>query len=90
MDQESVSAEKWPISKYSSSLEITVKPTSTDEELFRYTIDGFQYLVPATRKKDQVLHSSAKEMSRQVTREFADKFKPFSYDKRGIVWSKLK
>ena len=90
MDQESVSAEKWPISKYSSSLEITVKPSSTDEELFRYTIDGFQYLVPATRKKDQVLHSSAKEMSRQVTREFADKFKPFSYDKRGIVWSKLK
>lgn len=90
MDQESVSAEKWAISKYSSSLEITVTPTSTDEELFRYTIDGFQYLAPATKKKDQVLHSSAKEMARQVTREFADKFKPFNYDKRGIVWSNLK
>ena len=90
MEQESVSAEKWAISKYSSSLEISVKPVQADEELFHYSIDEFQYLVPATRKKDQVLHSSAKEMSRQVTREFADKFKPFSYDKRQIVWSKLK
>lgn len=90
MDQESVSAEKWPISKYTSSLDISVKPASADEELFHYSIDGFQYLVPSSRKKEQVLHSSAKEMSRQVTREFADKFKPFSYDKRQIVWSKLK
>ena len=90
MEQESVSAEKWAISKYSSSLEISVKPVQADEELFHYSIDEFQYLVPATLKKDQVLHSSAKEMSRQVTREFADKFKPFSYDKRQIVWSKLK
>lgn len=89
MDQQSVSAEKWAISKYVSSLKITVQQAATGKGLFEYSIDDFQYLTPASRKQDQVLHASAKEMSRQVTREFADKFKPFSYDKRGIVWSSL-
>ena len=90
LDQESVSAEKWPINKYLSSLDITVQEKSTGNELFKYGIDNFQYLAPSTRKKEQVLHASAKEMSRQLNREFADSFKPFSYDKRAIVWSALK
>ena len=90
LDQESVSAEKWSINKYSSSLEIKVNEASSGNELFRYNIDKFQYLAPANRKKDQVLHASAKEMSRQLVREFPDQFKPFSYDKRSIVWSELK
>ena len=89
MEQQSVSAEKWSISKYNSTLKITVQQAATGKDLFEYSIDDFQYLTPASRKQDQVLHASAKEMSRQVTREFADKFKPFSYDKRGIVWSEI-
>lgn len=90
MEQQSVSAEKWSISKYNSALKIKVQQAATGKDLFEYSIEDFQYLSPASRKQDQVLHASAKEMSRQVTREFADKFKPFSYDKRGIVWSQIK
>lgn len=90
LDQESVSTEKWPINKYLSSVDIVVNEASSGNELFKYGIDKFQYLAPASRNKDQVLHASAKEMSRQLNREFADKFKPFSYDKRSIVWSALK
>lgn len=89
MDEQSVSAEKWAISKYSSSLKITVQQVATGKDLFEYSIDDFQYLSPASRKQEQVLHASAKEMSRQVTREFPDKFKPFNYDKRGIVWATI-
>ena len=90
LDQESVSAEKWSINKYLSSVVITVKESASGQELFNYDISDFQYLAPASRRKDQVLHASAKEMSRQVVREFPDKFKPFNYDKRAIVWSALK
>lgn len=88
--QESVSAEKWQIDKYLSSLNVSVKEVASDNELFKYAINDFQYLAPSGRNKEQVLHASAKEMSRQMLREFPDKFKPFSYDKRSIVWSALK
>lgn len=81
---------KWPIDKYIAALNITVKESGSNKELFQYTIDDFQYLSPSGRSKDQVLHSSAKEMSRQLVREFPDKFKSFSYDKRALVWSTLK
>lgn len=90
LDQEGVSAEKWPINKYLSSLNVTVNEASSGNELFKYGIDKFQYLAPASRNRNQVLHASAKEMSRQLIREFPDKFKPFGYDKRSIVWSTLK
>jgi hypothetical protein len=90
LDQEGVSAEKWPINKYLSSLNVTVNEVASGNELFKYGIDKFQYLAPASRNRNQVLHASAKEMSRQLIREFPDKFKPFGYDKRSIVWSTLK
>lgn len=81
---------KWPIDRYSAALNVTVKELASNKELFQYNIDNFQYLAPAGRNKDQVLHSAAKEMSRQFTREFPDQFKSFNYDKRSLVWSTLK
>ena len=69
---------------------MSVKEVASDNELFKYSINDFQYLAPSGRNREQVLHASAKEMSRQMLREFPDKFKPFSYDKRSIVWSALK
>lgn len=90
LDEEGISAEKWPINKYLSSLNVTVNEANSGNELFKYVIDKFQYLAPASRNRNQVLHSSAKEMSRLLTREFPDKFKPFGYDKRSIIWSTLK
>ena len=81
---------KWPIDTYSAALNVTLKEISSDKELFQYNIDNFQYLSPAGRAKEQVLHSAAKEMSRQLTRELPDQFKSFSYDKRSLVWSTLK
>lgn len=88
LDQEAEANAKWPINKYLSSLKVTVTEITSGNELFNYSIDQFQYLAPTSRNKDQVLHSSAKEMSRQLLREFPDRFKSFSYDKRSIVWSK--
>ena len=90
LDQEADPKAKWPINKYLGTLNVTVKEAQSGNELFQYGIKDFQYLAPTTRTKDQVLHSSAKEMSRQMTREFPGSFKPFSYDKRGLVWSTLK
>lgn len=90
LDQEADPNAKWPINKYLSSLKVTLTQVSTGNELFQYEIKDFQYLVPAGRTKEQVLHSSAKEMSRQLLREFPDQFKSFSYDKRAAEWSKLK
>lgn len=81
---------KWPIDQYSGALSVQVKEKASGKELFQYTIDNFSYLSPAGRDKNQVLHSAAKEMSRQMTREFPDQFKSFSYDKRSLVWSVLK
>lgn len=89
MTQESVAADKYSINQYESAIGLDVTPAQGGEQLFEYAIDGFQFMAPASRSRDQVLHSSAKEMSRQISREFADRFKPFSYDKRSIVWSKL-
>lgn len=90
LDQEAQPNAKWPINKYLSSLKVTLTGASSGDELFQYEIKDFQYLAPAARTKDQVLHSSAKEMSRQLLREFPDQFKSFSYDKRSLEWSKLK
>lgn len=90
LDQEAEANAKWPINKYLSSIKVTITEISSGNELFNYGIDGFQYLAPTSRSKDQVLHSSAKEMSRQLMREFPDKFKSFSYDKRSLVWSNNK
>ena len=81
---------KWPIDRYSSALNVTVREQASGKELFQYNIDNFSYLSPAGRDKNVVLHSAAKEMSRQMTREFPEQFKSFSYDKRSLVWSKLK
>ena len=81
---------KWPIDTYYGALNVSVKEKASEKQLFEYNIDDFQYLAPSSRNKDQVLHSTAKEMSRQMTREFPDSFKSFSYDKRGLVWSTLK
>ena len=81
---------KWPIDQYSGALSVQVKEKASGKELFQYTIDNFSYLSPAGRDKNQVLHSAAKEMSRQMTREFPDQFKSFSYDKRALVWSIFK
>lgn len=89
MAQESVAADKYAINQYESAMGLDVTPVDGGSKLFEYTIDEFQFMAPASRSKDQVLHSSAKEMSRQITREFAEKFQPFSYDKRDLVWSKL-
>ena len=80
---------KWPISKYVSALNITVKENKSGKEMFQYNIDNFQYMAPANRTKEQVLHSSAKEMSRQLIREFPELFNSFKYDKRALVWSSL-
>ncbi|MBO7050189.1 MAG: hypothetical protein J6W42_06200 [Bacteroidaceae bacterium] len=90
LDQEADPKAKWPINKYLGALSVSVKESASNNELFRYGIDQFQYLAPTSRTKDQVLHSSAKEMSRQLTREFPDKFSSFKYDKRSLVWSALK
>jgi hypothetical protein len=81
---------KWPINQYASSLQITVNEASSGNRLYQYDIKDFQYLAPTSRTSSQVLHSSAKEMSRQLVREFPENFKPFSYDKRALVWSTLK
>lgn len=81
---------KWPIDHYNAALSVQVNQKSSGKELFQYTIDNFQYLSPAGREKNQVLHSAAKEMSRQMTREFPEQFKSFSYDKRALVWSIFK
>ena len=81
---------KWPIDQYSAAMSVQVREKASDKELFQYTIDNFQYLSPAGRDKNQVLHSAAKEMSRQMIREFPEQFKSFSYDKRGLVWSIFK
>lgn len=81
---------KWPIDKYTAALNVTIKETSTGNELLQYNIDDFQYLAPSGRTREQVLHSSAREMSRQFIREFPDKSASFSYDKRALVWSNLK
>lgn len=89
LTQESVAAGKYTINQYESALGLDVTPAAGGDRLFEYAIDGFQFMAPASRSRDQVLHSSAKEMSRQISREFAEKFKPFSYDKRSIVWSKF-
>lgn len=90
LDQEAAPNAKWPINKYLSSMKVSVKEVSSGNELFQYSINNFQYLAPSGRTKDQVLHSSAKEMSRQLLREFPDQFKSFSYDKRSLEWSKYK
>lgn len=81
---------KWQINQYTSSLHITVNEAKSGNKLYQYDIKDFQYLAPAGRTPEQVLHSSAKEMSRQLIREFPENFKPFSYDKRALVWSALK
>ena len=90
LDQEADPKAKWQINKYLSSLKVTLTEVSSGNELFQYSINDFQYLAPSGRTKDQVLHSSAKEMSRQLMREFPDRFKSFGYDKRSLVWSTLK
>jgi len=90
LDQEAEPNAKWPINKYLSSLSLTLNDVSSGNTLLQYGINGFQYLAPANRTKDQVLHSSAKEMSRQLTRELPDKLKQFNYDKRSLLWSTLK
>lgn len=90
LDQEADAKAKWPINKFLGTLNVTVKEASSGNELFQYGIKDFQYLAPTSRNNEQVLHSSAKEMSRQLMREFPDSFRPFSYDKRGLVWSTLK
>ena len=90
LDQEADANAKWPINKYLSSLNVTLTEVSSGNSMLQYDITGFQYLAPTSRTKDQVLHSSAKEMSRQLTRELPDKLKTFSYDKRSLVWSTLK
>ena len=90
LDQAADPKAKWPIDKYIAALNITVKELSSGNELFQYNIDNFQYLAPAGRNKDQLLHSAAKEMSRQLIREFPDQFKSFNYNKRSLVWSTLK
>lgn len=90
LDQEAQANAKWPINKYLSSLKVTLNEVSSGNELFQYAIKDFQYLAPANRTNDQVLHSSAREMSRQLIREFPDQFKSFSYDKRSLEWSKFK
>ena len=90
LDQEADANAKWPINKYLSSLNITLTEVSSGNSMLQYDITGFQYLAPTSRTKDQVLHSSAKEMSRQLTRELPDKLKTFSYDKRSLVWSTIK
>lgn len=89
LDQQADPKAKWPINKYAAALDVIVKENASGKQLFQYSIDDFQYLAPTSRTKDQVLHSSAKEMSRQLIREFPDSFKSFSYDKRGLVWSTL-
>lgn len=81
---------KWPIDKYIAAMSVSVKDAALDKELFQYNIDDFQYLAPSGRAKEQVLHSASKEMSRQLIREFPDRFKSFSYDKRALVWATLK
>jgi len=88
--QEADPKAKWPINNYSGTLSVSVKEISSDKELIRYNIKDFQYLAPSGRTKEQVLHSAAKEMSRQFTREFPDQFKSFNYDKRSLVWSIFK
>ena len=90
LEQEADPKAKWPINTYFGTLNVSVKESASDNELFTYGIDKFQYLAPTNRTKEQVLHSSAKEMSRQLIREFPEKFSSFKYDKRAIVWSKLK
>lgn len=90
LDQEAEPNAQWPINKYLSSLSLTLNDVSSGNTLLQYGINGFQYLAPANRTKDQVLHSSAKEMSRQLTRELPDKLKQFNYDKRSLLWSTLK
>ena len=90
LDQPADPKAKWPIDKYIAALSVTIKEASSGKELLQYVIDNFQYLAPSGRTKEQVLHSAAKEMTRQLLREFPDKSASFSYDKRSIVWSKIK
>ena len=90
LQQQSDPKAKWPINQFSTSLLITVDEKSSGKELFNFEIKDFQYLAPTSLSREKVLHSSAKEMSRQLLREFPDNFKSFSYDKRALVWSTLK
>ncbi len=90
LDQASDPKAKWPIDKYTAALNVTIREASSGKELFQYNIDDFQYLAPSGRTKEQVLHSAAREMTRQLLREFPDKSASFSYDKRALVWSTLK
>ena len=90
LEQKADPKAKWPIDQYLAAMNVTVKEKATNKELFQYNIDDFQYLAPSGRSKDQVLHSAAKEMSRQLIREFPESFRSFSYDKRSLVWSTLK